>query len=188
MCENAIASRIFDQRHHASLSDNDLFSVRYCYCASKSKATILSRYIQIRDSYLLLGDLQRLQAVTDDLQFLLQLHDLAARAESRTLESIQGLCIDNGFVTRHLRFAGFHAILRDLELVLNEGQLARYLVGFSVSVLGEQASFLQLVRQLVHPLLVLLRTIFQYFAHTAIVSHFAACQIVVSAICPSICL
>jgi hypothetical protein len=79
----------------AARSDNDPTMVtslfELCYRAESLKAIFLLGYIQI-NSYLLLGDFQRLQAVTDNLQFLLQFHDLAARAESRTLESIQ--CIN----------------------------------------------------------------------------------------------
>ena len=66
----------------------------------------------------------------------------------------------------NLRLSGLDAILSDLELVFNEGQLAGYFVGFAVGVLSEETGLLELIRQLVHSLLILLGTVLQHFAHT----------------------
>ncbi|KZC10438.1 hypothetical protein WN55_01867 [Dufourea novaeangliae] len=95
-------------------------------------------------THFLFGYFQRFQAVTDNFKFFLQ--------------------------TDHSRFTRFDSVFGDFQLVFNEGQLSRYLVRFSVGVFSEQTSLLQLVRQLIHPLLILLCTVLQYFAHTEIIS------------------
>jgi len=57
---------------------------------------------------------------------------------------------------RYVRLARFDPFLGRFELVLDERQFPRDLVGFRVGVLGDESSLLQLRHQLVHPFLVLL--------------------------------